>query len=282
MLKKIFLIAALFGLFANTATFAQDDDFPVIAPFSGGMLIDTRTNETAFKGSWEYMIQHRFGKIKEISDLYGLYAPSNIYLGIDYGITDDIMVGFGTEKDNKLQSFQAKWQALKQTESYSMPVGVTLYGNMAIDARDEAAFGKDYAFTDRLSYFGQVIVTHKVNEKISLLLAPAFAHVNAADSLINHDNISLTFGGRAKVYNDIAVIAEYGHPFNLAGISEYSEPVEPKPNLALGVELVTMTHVFQIYASPFRGIIPQRNFLFNSNDFTEGDMMLGFNIRVRM
>ena len=282
MLKKIFLTAIIFAFFADANIFAQDEDFPVIAPFSGGMLIDTRTNETAYKGSWEFMIQHRFGKIEEVSDLFGLYAPSNISLGIDYGITDNIMVGFSTEKNNKLQSFQAKWQALKQTENYTMPVGVTLYGNMAIDARDEAAFGKDYAFTNRLSYFGQVIITHRVNDKVSFLLAPAFSHVNAADSLINHDNISLTFGGRAKVYNDIAVIAEYGHPFNFEGMTEYTEAFEPKPNLALGVELVTMTHVFQIYASPFREIIPQQNFLFNKNDFTEGEMMFGFNIRVRI
>lgn len=281
MLKKISILAILFGFFAGSGLTAQDGT-PVLDPFSGSTLIDTRTNQTAYKGTWEFLIQHRFGKIQELSDLYGLYAPSNIYLGFYYGITDDITIGFGSEKNNKLQSFEGKWQVLKQTESYSMPVGVTLYGNMAIDAREEAAFGKDYAFTDRLSYFGQVILTHKFNDRFSLLVAPAFSHVNAADSLINHDNISLTVGGRAKVYNDIAVIAEYGHPFDIEGMTEYAEPIVPKPNLAFGVEFVTMTHVFQVYASPFRGIVPQQNYLFNANDFTEGDIMLGFNIKIRL
>jgi len=50
------------------------------------------------------------GKIKDIKDLFGIYAASNIRLGLNYSLMDDLMIGFGTTKDQKLQDFRVKYE----------------------------------------------------------------------------------------------------------------------------------------------------------------------------
>jgi hypothetical protein len=54
--------------------------------------------------------------------LYGIYAPSNIRLGFNYGITSKLTVGFGTEKNNKMQEFLLKYAILSQNRGGTIPV----------------------------------------------------------------------------------------------------------------------------------------------------------------
>ena len=49
----------------------------------------------------------------------------------------------------------------------------------------------------------------------------------------------------------------------------------------LGWEINTATHTFQIFVANYNQIINQRNLVFNTNDFTKGDYLVGFNITVR-
>ena len=56
---------------------------------------------------------------------------------------------------------------------------------------------------------------------------------------------------------------------------------QPKPNLALGWEINTATHTFQVFAANYSQIINQRNLVFNTNDFAKGKYLIGFNITVR-
>lgn len=56
---------------------------------------------------------------------------------------------------------------------------------------------------------------------------------------------------------------------------------QPKPNLALGWEIGTATHTFQMFITNYSQVINQRNLVFNTNDFIKGDYLVGFNITVR-
>ena len=61
-----------------------------------------------------------------------------------------------------------------------MPVSLSYYGNIVIDARDEENFGPltDFKQMHRLSYFTQLIVARKFSEKISAQIAPSFIYLN--------------------------------------------------------------------------------------------------------
>ena len=263
--------------------YSQDKDkSPVYSPWQCSMLIDNQTTVSPEKGTKELLIHHRFGTISEISDLFGIYAPSNIRLGLNYGITDKLMVGLGTEKDNKMQELQWKYNIVPQTKSGSMPVAISYYGNVVLDARNKEVFGENYEFTHRLSYFNQLIIGRKFSDKLSFQVAGGYAHFNSVDSVKQNDYFGLSVGGRYKIYNEISLMAEYDLPIPLTSlIANYQADYTPKPNYAFGIEFGTGTHAFQVFAAQYKNIISQKNIGYNLNDLTEGDFLIGFNITVR-
>lgn len=277
------IVALLLGILIIFPVFSQEeeeDNRPVRPPFETSILIDNHTVVSPWKNTWEFQIYHRFGEVTNgISDIFGIYAPSNIRLGLNYGLTDRIMIGAGSTKDYKLQDLQWKYAILQQTRSGSMPISLSYYGNMVIDAREEGSFGPEDQFKEihRLSYFTQLIVSHKFNFKYSLQVAPSFIYYNSVQEGYKNANFGIHAAGRAKLFGSTAIIAEYDQLLN----KQENEEFDPKPNLALGVEIGTATHAFHIFISNYKQIINQRNLLYNTNDFSEGEFLLGFNITVR-
>jgi hypothetical protein len=260
------------------------DTRPVRSPFETTTLIDMPTIKNLNKGSFDLMIHHRFGKMGNgFDDLFGIYAPSNIRMGLVYGVTDNISVGFGTEKNNKMQQLLWKWNILNQTRSGNIPVNLTYYGNVVIDAANEEKFGVNYEFPHRLSFFNELMVSRKFSRKISLLAGVSFTHFNSVDSLAEHDKIAIHAGGRIMLWGTNSLILEYSQPLQLLNIAEHVELINPpKAGLGIGLEFGTSTHAFQVFVSNYEHIIEQRNIAFNQNDFFDGDILLGFNITVRL
>jgi len=280
------LLILTFIIGMSIPTLAQEDEFanePVSGTFESGLLGETQTTETPYAGEFGLHIQHRFGLIENgLEDVFGIYSTSNIRMGIDYGVTEKFMIGYGYTKEFKLQEFHGKYRVFTQTESNSIPVSVALYGNLAINSQDKVVFGNDYTFSDRLAYFSQIIVAHKFNDNISLQLAPSFTHFNKTDSLVEHDKFAISLAGRAKVTPSMSVFFEYDQPLNIDDMREYeSDDNDPEANLSFGIEIGTSTHVFQVFMSNYEGITPQRNALYNKNKISDGDFLVGFNILVR-
>lgn len=282
-MKKYSLL--ILSLVLLLPVYAQDDDQdlkPERPAFETSILIDNQTVVSPYKGGFEFEIHHRFGVVNNgISDIFGIYAPSNIRLGFNYGLTDKIMLGLGTTKDYKLQDFQWKYSILQQNRGGSIPVTLSYYGNVVLDARskENETFGPDENFKEmhRFSYFTQLIVAKRFNMKYSLQVAPTFIYYNAVQTGLKNANFGIHAGGRAKVLGGTSIIAEYDQLITKQDDSE----LDPKPNLAIGLEFGTATHAFQVFAANFSQIIGQRNLLYNQNDFMEGDILLGFNITVR-
>lgn len=287
MKKRLFSIALMmcFGFMAfaqeETAATEKPKDKPVRAPFQSGLLIDNQTTYIPSAKTLEYVIQHKFGKMENgFSDLFGLYAPgANIRLGLNYVIMKNLQLGYGITRTNMYSDFNVKYTILEQTRNNTIPVAVALYGNMAIDGRNEKVFGTEYVFTNRFSYFAQLIVGRKVNDWLSLQLNTSFTHYNSTDSLIDHDKISVGFNGRAQFSPQSSILFQYDIPLKVKGIAEYRDFTRPaKPNFGIGWEISTSTHAFHIYVSSADGIVPQHNAMYNLNDWTKGDLMLGFTI----
>ena len=284
LLSGIWILVFITGYTINT--FAQSDEFandPITGTFETGILAETQTTETPFKGEFEFHVQHRFGLIENgFEDVFGIYATSNIRMGVNYGVTPNFMIGYGYTKEFKLQEFHGKYRVLTQTESNSIPVSVALYANLAINSQNKSVFGNDYVFSDRLAYFSQILVAHKFNDNFSLQFGPSFTHFNKTDSLVEHDKFALSLAGRARISPSMSVFVEYDQPLNIDDMREYkSDENDPEANLSFGIEIGTSTHVFQVFMSNYDGITPQRNTLFNKNKIGDGDFLVGFNILVR-
>jgi hypothetical protein len=248
--------------------------------FESVWIMDNQTVIVPVKKTFEIDIQHRFGVVNNgFDDVYGFFAPSNIRLGLFYTPLNNLMIGAGLTKEKKMLDLNVKYAIIQQTKDNCIPVSVSYFGNGGIELLD----GENYRnSTDRLSFFNQLIIARKVTEKISAQIAPGLTHYNNVEAYFDskgevqnkmkNDHFSLSFAGRYKFNEKLAVTLGYDQPLT-------DHPTNnPYPNISLGLEVVTGSHAFQFFAGNYSSIVPQRNHMFNQNDYANGEFLIGFNI----
>lgn len=288
--KNCLIEKILFLLLLNLPAFisAQENNEPattapakeyVKGTFENPVLINNQTIESNSLKSLEFMIQHRFGVVKDAKDLFGIYAPANIRLGLTYGITKRISFGAGVTKNKMLYDLHGKVILLKQTKQIGIPVSVTYYGDVAKSSQDDDNFlnqESKFKAVNKLSYFHEIIVGRKINSRISLQVSGTYSHFNLIDSVYGkHDFYGASFVGRYKFSPQSSVLIEYDYLLNVSSIDKN---IRPKPNLGIGYEVSTGSHQFQVFICSAQEIINQEYRIFNHNDFFKGDVLIGFNI----
>jgi len=262
---------------------------PVRPAFESGLLFDATTTTISPSKTLEFILQHRFGYIDGASDFFGIWGASNIRVGLNYSLTDKLTFGAGTTKIKRLQDFQAKYKVLEQTRSNSIPVTVVVHEVIGFDARDKSTWDQnegspEYKFSNRMSYFTELIVSRRFTDQLSLQVGGAFTHYSCVDSVYDHDRISLSFAGRYKFSPQGSLIVAGDFPLDITGIKDYKKDsdettiIYDKPNLSIGVEISTSTHAFQIYLASAQGILPQEDIMWNNHDFFNKGIMIGFNL----
>lgn len=277
-MKKILALLVTALLFVPLS--GQESEDYAVRMFETSILVDNQTVNTPFKGMFEFEIHHRFGTVENaLDDLFGIWAPGNIRLGLNYGITDRLMIGAGTGKNYKAQDLAIKYALLQQTSSGSVPVSVTLYGNMGINLLNQNTFGPahDWREIHRLSYLAQAIIGRQFGEKLSMQVAPTFIWFNAVEEGYKNANYGISAGAEYNLFGSHSLILEYDQLFN----KQENEEFNPKPQLSLGWEIGTATHAFQIFFANYKDIVGQYNFLYNQNSIGDGDYLIGLNITVR-
>jgi len=293
-------------LFSGTATWAQEaeteepeattekDNKPVRSPWAAGMLIETQTDLVWAPKTLEMVMQHRFGNLNnEGFDMAGIYGASNIRIGFNYGLFKNAQIGAGSTKVGSriYTDINYKYKLLTQTRSNSMPIALTYYGNVEIGLGSDELWGTDYAFTHRLSYFNQLIISRKISNNLSVMVAANWAHFNQIDTAtwpnMTHSNFSLTFAGRYKIGSTTSILVEYAQPLTTPGALKWL-PEDPANNLSqdevglrnlsIGLEFSTSSHAFHVFLTTYRNISYQQNLSFNTNYFTDGAILFGFNI----
>ena len=252
---------------------------PVKNTFGSVWIMDNQTVMVPIKGTMEMDIQHRFGTVQNgTSDLYGIFAPANIRLGISYAPIKNLFVGAGVTKERMQVDLNAKYAILLQTPG-KIPVSVTYFANVVMDSRNESNFRY---FVDRFSYFHQLIIARKITEKFSAQVAPSLSWFNNIEGYVdkeglierkmNNYHFAVSTLGRYKISPKSAVIVGYDQPLTQHPTNN------PHPNICFGFETTTSSHAFQVFAGNYYGIIPESNNMFNQNDYTKGQFLIGFNI----
>lgn len=306
-MKKNILFIILLS-FISVLSFSQDEatdsivgkekDYPVNATFESGYLIDAQTVVIPEVKTLEMVMQHKFGPIENgFTDLFGIYGSANIRIGLNFVPVKNLQIGAGITKKYMTTDLNAKWNVLQQTRKNTIPLSVTLYGVVGIDGRESSVLADSvseaspvgdvsaFGFPDRLSYFSQLIIARKFNEWLSLQAAVSFSHYNVMQYQTkglqyDHDKIGVHFNGRIKVSPQGSVIFNYDMPLKIKGISEQNEwnddfPAS-KPSLALGYEVSTGTHAFQVFMSSTTSLLPQDNMLWNQNEMDKTGFAIGF------
>ena len=240
--------------------------------FESSFIIDNPTNVLFSKNTLEVQMSHRFGLLTGgENDLAGIWAPSNIHIGASYAFHERLTVGYGITKFDRLLDLNWKVGILRQTRSNTMPLSVSYYGNWTVDSRKKNQ-GLFRNTEDRFSFFHTLIIAKRFNQAITLQVAPSWSHYNVVAKTMRNDMIAIAAGGRIKISPQTAIMVDYTQP-----ITEFIKD-NPHPGISIGVEFATSAHAFQLLIGNYNGIVPQKNIMFNQNDFFEGDVLIGFNI----
>ncbi|HEY1040903.1 MAG TPA: DUF5777 family beta-barrel protein [Bacteroidia bacterium] len=305
MIKKITL-SVLLSASLMTA-FAQEDDLlklveepatevkneKVYATFKTTKIINAQSIETVKKRTLDFRITHRFSDIGVSGSghtLWGFDVSNDIRYSFDYGITDQLTVGFSRSKWRELLEGYAKWRFLEQTKNNKVPVSICLYENMGFtpivqaelyDGTDKSVVKKD---VHRFSYFSQLIIARKFNDWFSFQLMPSYHHRNFVRDDVNADNgahetngiVSLGAGGRIRFTKRMAIIVDYFHNFSKYRTNNKLNPFYDP--LAVGLEIETGGHVFHLNFTN-NGAISENNFIpYTQSNWLDGQFKFGFNI----
>lgn len=275
------LIAGTMSLYAQDSTVqVAKSSKPVKNTFNSVWIIDNQTVMVPVKGTFEMDFQHRFGTVNNgYDDFWGLFANSNIRLGANYAPIDKLYIGVGITKYSMVWDFNAKYALFKQTQDNSMPVSVTLFGNMGIDTRKSSNFLNT---VDRFSYFSQIMVARKITDKFSAQVSPSMTWFNNVEAYVdskgeiqnkmNNAHFAIAFMGRYRISEKFGLIANYDQPLTQHPTNN------PHPNIALGIEMTTSAHAFQVFMGNYNSIVPQYNNMYNANDYRDWEFVIGFNI----
>jgi hypothetical protein len=279
-----YLVSTLFCFMAVTVcAWGQDDllkqleqnptevDGKVTGTFKGTRLINGHSIETREKGNLDFIISHRFGRLN--SGAYSLFGldDSNIRLGLDYAVTDQLTLGLGRNSLSKVYDGFIKYKLLQQqTSRRSIPVSLVWFSNMSITTfrRPELSMN----FQRKLGYTHQLLIARRFNESLSLQLSPSFVHRNLVPLRAeDNDLYALGIGGRYKITPRTSLNVEYFHRLGEQVPGTYNA-------LAIGFDIETGGHVFQLHltnaqAMTETGFIPS-----TGGDFFGGDIHFGFNI----
>lgn len=286
-MKKLLILLCLI----STQVFSQDDLMKMLddenkdqktfttATFKATRLINGQTIETVGKNQLNFWISHRFGAINSgfIDNFFGL-DEARIRLGLEYGITDKLTVGIGRSSQEKMYDFYGKYKLLRQ--SNSMPVTLTLYGSNALSTvatgsvLESGTMMKYYDNIERMTYTGQILLARKISERFSLQIMPTILHFNRAETIDTPNNmVALGVGGRMKLSKRISISGEYYYAdFNRPANSNYHN------SLALGFDIETGGHVFQLHFTNSRGMIERQFIAQTTKQWSDGGIFYGFNI----
>jgi hypothetical protein len=250
---------------------------PILATFKGTRLVNFHTTETPGKRTMEFRISHRFGAANGGAyNAFGLDGGASIRLGLEYSYDGRLAFGIGRTSYEKMLDGFVKYKLLRQSVDGYMPLSLTLMGGVYTTRLKNTKFD-NYGLAGRTSYCLQAIVARKFGERLSLLVAPTYLHYNLVDSLGDkNDGVVLGFCGRYKFDARTAITAEYGYRIlknfaNNSALNYYN-------SFAVGVDIETGGHVFQMQFVNSFGIVENQFFMRTTDSWKNWGIRLGFNV----
>lgn len=282
-------LAALCSPLLAPGAFAQDDLMnllnadsarltrPVTATFKGTRLINGHSVETVRGKSLDFLIQHRFGRLNSGAENFFGLDEAIIRLGLEYGLSDRLTIGLGRSSFQKTVDMYAKYRLLRQsTGARRVPLSVTLFASNAIVTEPSLlnATGTEYfSNRERQNYTFQALIARKFSERLSLQLMPTALKVGKVPLGGGEWVPALGVGGRIKLSKRVALVGEY-----YVVPAETRRPYGSHNALALGFDIETGGHVFQLHFTNSRGMIERQFLTATTGTWGRGDVHYGFNL----
>lgn len=281
-MKRILLFLCLFTFFSITFSQSLLDDLEsgepetnyTSATFKANRILLGQSVENIKTGELNFAVMHNFGPVNGgFYEFFGLDA-ANTALNFEYGVSDKLNIGVGRSTYQKYFQGNVKYKILAQSDK--MPITVSVFAADYLYGikwpEDETAFENKH----RHSYLAQILIARKFSSSLSVQVTPTFIHKNLVKlDADNNDLLLILSGARLKLTNRVTVNAEYSFLLPNQMESDY------KNYLAVGFDLETGGHVFQLRFSNTTSLY-EPNFMTKSqNQWLDGDISFGFTINRR-
>ena len=287
--KFVFFILLMVSYFH---TFSQDSlsmekpksNEKVNQVFKDRRVINSHSTEMLKAGKLDFRVAHRFGDIAGEGggwqSLYGLESASDILIGFDYGITDQVLVGISRTKGagplRQNLNGQLKLKLISQRTDGS-PVSIALFGLGTYTTMPKGVVQGELDFFEktlhRFSYHSDLIISSKISNGFSLQALAGYTYRNLVNADDTNGLLSVGLAARLQVTKAIGLIFDGRLP-----VSDIRQELRYFP-LGAGIEWETGGgHVFQINVTNSRGISETDFIPYTNEDWSAGQFRVGFTI----
>jgi hypothetical protein len=283
MNKSITLLILVLSLAINS--FGQDDLLKLVdsskptkentsRAFKSSRVINGHSMEMIPKGNMDFRILHRFGLVTTgANNLWGL-DQATMRFGFDFGLTKDLSIGIGRSTLNKEWDGFIKGRLVQQSKGPgSFPISIVAVGGMTYSTMPWSYPDRENYTSSRIGYYGLIIFGRKLNEYISMQISPTMVHRNLVPlETDDNDAFALGFGGRVRLSRRVAFVIDYSYIISGVDKNIYSNP------LAMGIDIETGGHVFQLHFSNSQGMNEKALITGTTDKWGEGEIRFGFNL----
>ena len=242
--------------------------------FKTNRIINLHSLENTAAGVMDFKISHRFATIDEgIYNLFGI-DQATIRIGFDFGLTDQLSVGVNRNSVKKAYDGFVKYKFLRQsTGKRNMPISAAIILGAAVETQKPDDPTRENYFSSRLFYTTQLLIGSKLNDYITLELAPSYVHRNLVKTTDEKNDVfALGIGGRIRLTRRMTFNAEY----------VYVLPNQLAPNfknsMSVGLDIETGGHVFQLHFTNSTSMSEYGFITQTENNWGKNAVRFGFNV----
>lgn len=274
-LSLAFLFASTAFSNAQLERELENSNQPVDLIFHAPRHINLLTVEPLEKKTMHFAIMHTFGTLDGgIETLFGLDNGANIQFSFEFGLSEKLSLGASRSSRDKFYNIYGRYHLLEQTQNNNVPLSVSLSGGAGIISNPYSFLPSSERpeFSDRLAYFGQVMLARKFSNKISLQVSPMMAYFSNPQPIYLIEGtqnlyLALGFSGKLKVTSRSSLTLQWIPNLNS----------DLRSNYGIGWDVEAGGHVFQMYFVTSQALNEQY-LLAGGNGVPGEEFRLGFNV----
>lgn len=237
--------------------------------------INLLTVEPLDKKSMHFAIMHTFGPLDGgIQNLFGLDNGANIQFSFEFALSDRFSIAAARASTDKFYNIFGRYHILQQTLNDKMPISLSVSGGAGVNSSNyDFLPERAPTFSERSSYFGQLMLARRFSPKVSIQLSPMFSYFvdpRRIYQIEGDQNFYLALGmsGKFKVTDRSSLTLQWIPNLN----SDLSN------NIGVGWDIEAGGHVFQMYFVTSQALNEQY-LLAGGNGSSPGEeFRLGFNV----
>ena len=260
----------------------------VIQTFRHTRVINSHSIETLPARKLDFRIVHRFGDMAGNAGgwptFYGLENASDISIGFEYGLSDNVMIGINRAKGSgplrQLINGLLKVRLMNQEVNGNLPFSLAVVGVSAVSTMQKSSSEEALNFfansSHRWAYHLGLHVARKFSDVFSLQFNAAWTFRNIVPFGDQNDLPSLGASARINISKALGIILDsnftVANDFRSTDSGYY-------PAFGIGFEFDTSGgHVFQLNFTNATGISETDYIPYTTSNWTDGEYRLGFTI----